>query len=63
MASFNPLATILSQKPMDGSNYSEWKINLFIVLEYEKIKFVLSTPKPNEPAANASDQVKKDHSD
>ena len=35
----------------------------FIVLEYEKIKFVLSTPKPNEPAANASDQVKKDHSD
>ena len=58
MASFNPLATILSQKPMDGSNYSEWKINLFIVLEYEKIKFVLSTPKPN-----ASDPVKKDHSD
>ena len=63
MASFNPLATILSQKPMDGSNYSEWKINLFIVLEYEKIKFVLSTPKPNEPAANASDQVKKDYFD
>ena len=63
MASFNPLATILSQKPMDGSNYSKWKINLFIVLEYKKIKFVLSTPKPNELAANASDPVKKDHSD
>ena len=52
MASFNPLAMILSQKPMDGNNYSEWKTNLYIVLDFEKLKFVLTTPKPNEPAAN-----------
>ena len=61
MASFNPLAMILSQKPMDGNNYSEWKTNLYIVLDFEKLKFVLTTPKPNEPAANASDQVRKDY--
>ena len=61
MASFNPLAMILSQKPVDGNNYSEWKTNLYIVLDFEKLKFVLTTPKPNEPAANASDQVRKDY--
>ena len=61
MSSFNPLAMILSQKPMDGNNYSEWKTNLYIVLDFEKLKFVLTTPKPNEPAANASDQVRKDY--
>ena len=46
---------------MDGNNYSEWKTNLYIVLDFEKLKFVLTTPKPNEPAANASDQVRKDY--
>ena len=61
MSSFNPLAMILSQKPMDGNNYSEWKTNLYIVLDFEKLKFVLTTPKPNEPAANASDQVRKNY--
>ena len=60
MASFNSLVTILSQKLMDGSNYNKWKINPFIVLEYENIKFVLPTLKPT---VNASDQVKKDYSD
>ena len=36
MASLNPLAMILSQKPMDGTNYNQWKTNLYIVLDYEK---------------------------
>ena len=48
---------ILSQKPMDGTNYSQWKTNLYIVLDYEKIKFLLTTPKANEPAVDASQQI------
>ncbi|KAK6136553.1 hypothetical protein DH2020_029694 [Rehmannia glutinosa] len=63
MASLNPLAMILSQKTMDGTNYSQWKTNLFIVLEYEKIKFVLTTPKPGETAADASEQIKTQYSE
>ena len=59
MASFNPLAMILSQKQMDGENYNEWKTNLYIVLDFENIKFVLSITKPNEPAINTAERVKK----
>ena len=59
MASFNPLATILSQKPFDGNNYDLWKTNLYIVLDIERIKFITTTPKPQEPTANASEETKK----
>ena len=62
MGSFNPLAVILNQKPLDGNNYDEWKTNLYIVLDYEKIKFVLTAPKPSQPAANATDQTQKEYS-
>ena len=62
MTSLNPLAMILSQKPMDGTNYNQWKTNLYIVLDYEKIKFVLTTPRPNEPAADASQQIQTQYS-
>ncbi|XP_061360731.1 uncharacterized protein LOC133304690 [Gastrolobium bilobum] len=58
MSSFNPLATILSQKPMDGKNFKQWKTNLDIVLQYEKLNFVLTTPKPAQPAENASEATK-----
>ena len=54
---------ILSQKPMDGTNYNQWKTNLYIVLDYEKIKFVLTTPRPNELAANASQQIQTQYSE
>ena len=63
MTSFNPLALILSKEQMDGDNYSEWKTNLYIVLDFENIKFVLTTPKPNEPTTNAIERVKKAYSD
>ena len=63
MASFNPLATILSQKPLDGNNYDLWKTNLFIVLDFEIIKFITTTPKPQEPIANASEETKKQFAD
>ena len=58
MSSFNPLATILSQKPMDGTNYKQWKTNLDIVLQYEKLNFVPTTPMPALPAADASDAIR-----
>ena len=63
MESFNPLATILSQKPLDGNNYDLWKTNLFIVLDFERIKFITTTPKPQEPTANASEETKKQFAD
>ena len=61
MASFNPLAMILNQKPFDGNNFEDWKTNLYIVLDYEKIKFVLDTPKPAIPEAGANDITKIEH--
>ena len=61
MASFNPLAMILNKKPLDGNSYEDWKTNLYIVLDYEKIKFVLDTPKPNVPAADANDKAKAEY--
>ena len=61
MASFNPLAMILNQKPLDGNNFEDWKTNLYIVLDYEKIKFALDTPKPAIPEAGANDITKTEH--
>ena len=59
MASFNPIAMILNQKPLDGNNFEDWKTNLYIVLDYEKIKFVLD--KPAIPEAGANDITKTEH--
>ena len=61
MASFNPLAMILNPKPLDGNNFEDWKMNLYIVLDYEKIKFVLDTPKPAILEAGANDIRKTEH--
>ena len=61
MASFNPLAMILNQKPLDGNNFEDWKTNLYIVLDYEKIKFVLDTPKPAILEAGANNITKTEH--
>ena len=61
MASLNPLAMILNQKPLNENNFENWKTNLYIVLDYEKIKFVLDTPKPDVPEANANDITKAEY--
>ena len=61
MASFNPLAMILNKKPLDENNFEDWKTNLYIVLDYEKIKFVLDTPKPAIPEAGDNDITKTKH--
>lgn len=47
---------------MDKNNYSKRKVNLFIVLEFEKIKYVLTTLKPIKLAVDATNQVKKNYS-
>ena len=48
----------LNQEPLNGNNFEDWKTNLYIVLDYEKIKFVLDTPKPTIPEAGANDITK-----
>ena len=50
---------ILNKKPLDGNNFEDWKTNLYIVLDYEKIKFVLDTPKPTISEAGANDITKQ----
>ena len=50
---FNPLAVILKENKLDGTNYIDWKRNLDIVLIAEDYKFVLTDlclPKPHEGA-------------
>ena len=59
MTSFNSLATILSKIPLDESNYELWKTNIYIVLDFERIKFITTTTKPKEPIANSSEETKK----
>ena len=61
MASFNPLAMILNQQPLDGNNFEDWKTNLYIILDYEKIKFVLDTPKQAISKTGANDITKIEH--
>ena len=52
---------ILNKKPLDRNNFKDWKTNLYIVLDYEKIKFVLDTPKSTIPEAGANDITKKEY--
>ena len=59
MFAFSPLATILTQNKLTGNNYVEWKCNLDIVLTAEDNIYVLSTPCPPEPPANATAIVKR----
>ena len=58
MSSFSPLATIITQNKLTGTNFVDWKRNLDILLTAEGHKYVLTTPCPPEPAANASNAVK-----
>ena len=60
MSAFSPLATILTQNKLIGNNYVEWKHNLDIVLTTEDHIYVLSTPCPPEPPANAAATAKRE---
>ena len=53
-SAFSPLATILTQNKLTGNNFIEWKWNLDIVLTAKDHIYVLTTPCPEEPTANAS---------
>ena len=44
MSAFNPLASILSNNKLDGTNYVSWKRNLNIVLTCEGIIWVTLEP-------------------
>ena len=60
MSAFCPLPTILTQNKLTGNNYVDWKRNLDIVLTVEDDIYVLSTPCPPEPPANAATAVKRE---
>ena len=51
----NPLARILKNYRLTGPNYVDWFRNLRIVLNYEKISYVLDTPNLNEIPEGASE--------
>ncbi|KAL6566068.1 hypothetical protein OROGR_001683 [Orobanche gracilis] len=54
MISFNPLAVILKENKLDGTNFADWKRNLDIVLTAEGHKFVLIEENPLDPEADAT---------
>ena len=45
-------------KSLDENYYENQKTNLYIVLDYEKIKFVFDTFKSNDPTTDATDKIK-----
>lgn len=59
MASFSPLANILTQNKLEGSNYVDWKRNLDILLTAEEYKFVLNEECPEKPGEGASEEDTK----
>ncbi|XP_073049495.1 uncharacterized protein [Primulina eburnea] len=60
MATRNPLSAILDQNKLTGPNYQDWLRNLKIVLNSEKIAYVLNKAPPKEAAANApADELAK----
>ncbi|KAL6585767.1 hypothetical protein OROMI_002411 [Orobanche minor] len=59
---FNPLAVILKENNLDGTNFADWKRNLNIVLTAEEHKFVLTEECPLKLNADSTpDKVKKFH--
>ncbi|XP_037493982.1 uncharacterized protein LOC119370280 [Jatropha curcas] len=48
MASFSPLANILTQNKLEGPNYVDWKRNLDILLTAEEYQFVLTEVCPEK---------------
>ena len=56
--SFNPLATILNQNKLLGSNYIDWKRNLYIVPTAVGYKYVLTTECPQDLGPDAPQDEK-----
>ncbi|XP_077252358.1 uncharacterized protein LOC143891703 [Tasmannia lanceolata] len=66
-ASFNPLARILEDDKLTGSNYVDWKRNLTLVLTAAKVHWVLTTEAPElpspDPPQDVRDRATKWHED
>ncbi|KAF5176134.1 hypothetical protein FRX31_034279 [Thalictrum thalictroides] len=60
-SSFNPLASILKDNKLSGPNYVDWKRNLNIVLTADNYKYVLTTPCPAVPPANANARQREEY--
>ncbi|EYU23826.1 hypothetical protein MIMGU_mgv1a009890mg [Erythranthe guttata] len=58
MTTRNPLAILLDQNRLNGTNYGDWKRNLNIVLTSEELTHVLNEEPPQKPAECASQEVK-----
>ncbi|XP_075483722.1 uncharacterized protein LOC142523876 [Primulina tabacum] len=54
MSSRNPLSVILDQNKLTGPNYHDWLRNLKIVLNSEKIAYVLTKAPPKTAKPNAT---------
>ncbi|KAL5543119.1 hypothetical protein UlMin_010829 [Ulmus minor] len=50
------LSSILNQNKLTGYNFTDWKMNLLIVLSFEKHKHVLEKDCPPVPKENASSE-------
>ena len=49
-----PLSSVLENNKLDGTNFVDWYRNLRIVLKQQKKDYVLDSPLPDPPAANAA---------
>ena len=61
MSAFNPLASILSNNRLDGTNYMSWKRNLNIVLTCEGIIWVTLEPLHVAPIESSTLEERADY--
>ena len=52
------IRTLLEKEKLNGTNFLDWSRNLKIVLRQERKAYVLETPLPEEPNANATRAVR-----
>ena len=58
------LSTLLEKNTLiNGDNFVNWKRNLYLVLTFEKLKWVIDTPCPAEPDAKTSNDTLKAYQD
>ena len=48
------LRSVLDKEKLNGTNFIDWFRNLRIVLKQEKKEYVLESPYPEEPSADAT---------
>ena len=58
MSSNLSLRSLLDNEKLNGPNFDSWYRRLRIVLEHERILYVISDPAPEIPAANARGSVR-----